>query len=198
TPGQWKVKAIAFIFALLLFTGIWSTGILKKLNQGPNIPLPRETAGFTLGMTLDEVLQKYPTAKKKLRPFNNDPQFKIVTLKAEDGLSGATSADLLFYLPEGKLYFVSATWDGDGAKSIPLSDWAYQFRRWNKDNSGSAEPLGNDVTLKEWHFDDTHTEMVLRDLNYTSHIQRWQDIRDSSNDAAQAAFAKYRLEAGGS
>ena len=196
TPGQWKVKVIAFIFALILLAMIWSTGILKKLNQGPNIPLPRETAGFSLGMSLDDFLRKYPTAKKKFRSFNNDPQFKIVTLDASAGVTGATSTDLLFYLPNGKLYFVSATWEGDSAKALPVDEWAHQYRRWNKNNSGSSEPLGNDVTLKEWHFDDTHTEMVLRDLNYNNHLQRWEDIRDSSNDAAQAAFAKYRLEAG--
>lgn len=196
TPGQWKGKAIGFLFALILLAGIWSTGVFKEFFAGPKIPLPRETAGLALGMTLDEVLQKYPTAKKKLRPFNNDPQFKIVTLDASAGVTGATSLDLLFYLPNSKLYFVSATWEGDNAKTIPLEQWAKQYRRWNKNSSGGPEPLGNDVTLKEWHFNDTHTEMILRDLNYSNHIQRWQDIRDSSNDAAQQAFAKYRLDAG--
>lgn len=196
TPGQWKVKVIAFIFALLLLAMIWSTGIFKKLNQGPNIPLPRETAGFSLGMSMDEFLQKYPTAKKKFRSFNNDPQFKIVTLDASAGVTGASSVDLLFYLPNSKLFFVSATWENDAAKAIPVEDMAHQYRRWNKNNSGSPESLGNDVSLKEWKLNDTQTEMTLRDLNYNNHLQRWEDIRDASNDAGMAAFAKYRLEAG--
>jgi len=196
TPGQWKGKAIAFLFALILLAGIWSTGVFKQFFAGPKIPLPREAAGLSLGMSLDDVLQRFPTAKKKLRPFNNDPDFKIVTLDASAGVTGASSMDLLFYMPNSKLYFISATWEGDGAKAVPVEDWAHQYRRWTKNGNGSPEPLGNDVTLKEWHFDDTQTEMVLRDLNYTSHIQRWQDIRDASNDAAQQAFAKYRLDAG--
>lgn len=195
TPGQWKGKVIGFLFALIILGAIWSSGVFKEFFAGPKIPLPRETAGFSLGMSLDDVEKAYPDTKKKLRSFNNDPQFEIVTLGPSEGMTGATSADLLFYLPNGKLYFVSATWDGDSAKGIPLDDWAHQYRRWNKNASGSPEPLGNDVLLKEWHFDDTHTEMILRDLNYSSHLQRWQDIRDSSNDAAQAAFAKYRLDA---
>lgn len=196
TPGQWKGKAIAFLFALLLFAGIWSTGVFKSFFAGPKIPLPRDAGGFSLGMSLDDVLQRFPTAKKKLRPFNNDPDFKIVTLDTAAGVTGATSVDLLFYLPNSKLYFISATWDGDSANTIPVTEWAHQYRRWTKNGNGVPEPLGNDVTLKEWHFDDTHTEMVLRDLTYTNHLQRWQDIRDSSNDAAQQAFAKYRLDAG--
>lgn len=196
TPGQWKGKVIGFIFALIILAAIWSTGVFKEFFAGPKIPIPRETAGFSLGMTLDDLLQKYPAAKKKLRSFNNDPQFTIVTLDASTGVTAATSADLLFYIPNSKLYFISATWDGDSAKTIPLTEWAHQYRRWNKNASGSPESLGNDVLLKEWHFDDTHTEMILRDLNYSDHIQRWQDIRDASNDAAQQAFAKYRLEAG--
>ncbi len=196
TPGQWKGKAIGFIFALLILCAIWSTGVFKQFFAGPKIPLPRETAGLSLGMSLDDILQRFPTAKKKMRAFNNDPDFKIVTLDAAAGVTGATSVDLLFYLPNSKLYFISATWDGDSASTIPVTDWAHQYRRWNKNTNGAPEPLGNDVTLKEWHFDDTHTEMVLRDLSYSNHMQRWQDIRDSSNDAAQQAFAKYRLDAG--
>jgi hypothetical protein len=196
TPGQWKGKAIGFLFALIVMGAIWSTGVFRELFAGPKIPLPREAAGFSLGMSLDDVEKAYPATKKKLRPFNNDPQFSIVTLGPSEGLTGASSTDLLFYLPNNKLYFVSATWDGDSANGIPLTEWAHQYRRWNKNAAGSSEPLGNDVLLKEWHFDDQKTEMVLRDLNYSNHLQRWQDIRDSTNDAAQAAFAKYRLDAG--
>lgn len=194
--GQWKGKVIGFIFALIILAAIWSTGVFKEFFAGPKIPLPRDAGGLTLGMTLDEVQQKFPALKKKLRPFNNDPQFKIATLDTSEGVTGATSLDLLFHIPSGKLYFISAMWEGDGAKAVPVEDWAKQYRRWNKDSSGSPEPLGNDVLLKEWHFNDTHTEMVLRDLDYSNHLQRWQDLRDASNDPAQQAFAKYRLDAG--
>ncbi len=187
---------MGFLFALILLTAIWSTGIFKELFAGPKIPLPRQVADLTLGMDMGEVLKKYPAIKKKLRPFNNDPQFKIVTLTTEDGVVGPASMDLLFFLPNNKLYFVSAMWEADGAKSLPVEEWAKQYRRWNKNNSGNPEPLGNDVLLKEWHFNDTNTEMVLRDLDYANRLQRWEDIRDDANDAAQDAFAKYRLDAG--
>jgi hypothetical protein len=196
TPGQWKGKAIGFLFALIILAAIWSTGVFKEFFAGPKIPLPREAGGLTLGMTLDEVQQRFPNLKKKMRPFNNDPQFKIVTLDASAGVTGATTLDLLFHIPSGKLYFISAMWEGDGAKAVPVDQWAKQYRRWNKDSSGNPEPLGNDVLLKEWHFNDVHTEMVLRDLDYSNHLQRWQDLRDASNDAAQQAFAKYRLDTG--
>ncbi len=196
TPGQWKGKVIAFIFALILLTAIWSTGAFKGLFAGPKIPLPRQVNDLALGIPMADVLQKYPAAKKKMRPFNNDPQFQIVTLGPSEGVTGPSSIDLLFYIPNSKLYFMSSMWDADGAKSIPVEDLAHQYRRWNKNSTGGPEPLGNDVLLKEWHFNDGSTEMTLRDLNYSSHLQRWEDIRDASNEAAQDAFAKYRLDAG--
>jgi hypothetical protein len=198
TPGngKWKGKVIGVIFALIVLTAIWSTGVFKSLFAGPKIPLPRQVNDFALGINMNEVLQKYPLAKKKMRPFNNDPQFQIVSLGPSEGVTGPTSVDLLFYIPNSKLYFVSSMWDADGAKAIPVEDWAHQYRRWNKNASGSPEPLGADVLLKEWHFDDGSTEMTLRDLNYSAHLQRWEDLRDSTNEAAQDAFAKYRLDAG--
>ncbi len=196
TPGQWKGKVIGFIFALIVLTALWSAGLFKSFFAGPNIPLPRQVNDFALGMNMADILQKYPLAKAKLRPFNNDPQFQIVTLGPSEGVSGPSTVDLLFYIPNGKLYFMSSMWEGDGAKAIPVEDWAHQYRRWNKNSTGTPESLGNDVLLKEWHFNDSQTEMTLRDLNYTTHLQRWEDIRDASNDAAQAAFAKYRLDAG--
>ncbi len=196
TPGQWKGKAIGFLFAVLILGAIWGTGVFKEFFAGPKIPLPRESAGLTLGMTLDEVAQKFPDIKKKLRPFNNDPQFQIASLDSSEGVTGATTLDLLFHIPSGKLYFISAMWEGDNAKAEPIDQWAKQYRRWNKESTGNPESLGNDVLLKEWHFTDGPTEMVLRDLDYSNHLQRWQDLRDSSNDPAQQAFAKYRLDTG--
>jgi len=196
TPGKWKGWVIGFLFALILLTGIFSTGVLNSLFAGPKIPLPRQVIDLTLGMDMDEVLKKFPGADKKLRPFNNDPQFRIVTLGSTNGVTGATSLDLLFYMPNKKLYFISAMWESDTAKNIPVEEMAKQYRRWAKKSSGSPESLGNDVILKEWQFNDNSTEMTLRDLDYSSHLQRWQDVRDDTNDAAQSAFAKYRLDAG--
>lgn len=221
----WKVKAAGFLFALILLTALWSAGVFNALFAGPKIPLPRQVDELTLGMTLDEVVAKYPMLnmdrvldqykvhsmedlfKKKpalkkslpqlqraLRSFNNDPQFGITTLKTSDGLKGSTTVDLIFYLPTQKLYFISSMWEsGDGA-SVPVEDWAHQYRRWKKGNSGSAENLGNNVILKEWNFVDDQTEMVLRSLDYSGKVQKWQDLRDAANEAAQNAFAKYRLE----
>jgi hypothetical protein len=195
-PGQWKGKVLGFLAALIILTIIWSTGAFNSLFAGPKIPLPRQVGDLSLGMDMSDILSRFPGAKKKMRPFNNDPQFKIVTLGPSDGVSGPSTVDLLFYLPNSKLYFVSAMWEGDGAKTIPVDQWAHQFRRWNKVSNGNPEPLGNDVLLKEWHFNDNQTEMILRDLDYSTHLQRWQDIRDATNDAAQQAFSKYRLDAG--
>ncbi|HEY5039395.1 MAG TPA: hypothetical protein VIJ93_10015, partial [bacterium] len=149
---------------------------------------------LSFGMTKADIIGKYPKIKKKFRSFNNDPQFQIVTLDRSAGLTDANSTDLLFF--NDTLYFVSASWEGADAQNIPVQDWVKQFRRWNHANTGAAENLGADVLLKEWHFNDGKTEMTLRDLNYSNHIQRWQDLRDAANDAAQAAFAKYRIDAG--
>ena len=79
---------------------------------------------------------------------------------------------------------------------MPIEDWAHEYRRWKSKASGAPEDLGNNVILKEWHFNDNQTEMTLRSLDYTGKVQKWQDLRDTGNDAAQTAFAKYRLEAG--
>jgi hypothetical protein len=194
TAPKWKWVALTTILLIVGGVGIWSTGIIQNAFAGPNIPLPRQTTEFSLGMTEDDVLQKHPEIKKALRKFNDDPVFQIVTLNSKNGLTGASSVDLLFY--KKQLYFVSAMWDGDRAKGVDLKDLAQQYRRWNKKGSG-AESLGDQVLLKEWRFTDTQTEMTLRDLNYPDHVQRWEDIRDASNSEAQAAFAKYRLDGAG-
>lgn len=224
----WKWKVVGFIIFLVLASGLWSTGFLQDLFAGPKVPLPREVLGFSLGMSLDDVLQKYPLmnlgdlfrenpnmsleeilkknhklTKKKvaemektLRPFNNDPNFGIATIMPQAGLTGAESVDVLFYLPTKQLYFVSTMWDGNDAKTVPVDDWAKTFRRWIKNPSQTTENLSPDVNLKEWHYVDKQTEMTVRNLAYSDHVQRWQDLRDASNEAAQAAFSKYRLETG--
>jgi hypothetical protein len=36
--------------------------------------------------------------------------------------------------------------------------------------------------------------MVLRDLKFNKTVNRWKDLRDASNAAAQKAFAGYRFD----
>lgn len=193
---RWKVMvAVAILVIVGLTTILWSSGFFKNLMAGPKTPLPRQVAGVSLGMSMDQVFQVYPAAKKALRPYNDDPLFKIASLKAGKDLSETTTLDLVFF--KDRLYFASAMWEADKAKVIPIDQWVNDYRRWDKAKQGDQEALAPQVNLKEWHFTDGPTEMVLRDLNYPDHIQRWQDIRDSSSPEAQAAFAKYRLETGG-
>lgn len=219
----WKWKVAVFIFALLFVSALWTAGVFKELFAGPKTPLPRGAVNLQLGMSLDQVLQLYPLMnlgdtlkeypnmtleeiikkhskvrnnldelKKTLRPFNNDPDFGIATIINLTGLSGASSMDVLFY--KNQLYFISTLWEEDLAKQLPFPDWVKQYRRWSLASNGSGENLGSDVLLKEWHFKDQQTEMTLRDLNYSGKLQRWQDLRDGANTAAQGAFAKYRLD----
>ena len=227
TPG-WKWKVLAGLFLVLILFALWGSGAFKELFAGPKIPLPREVGNLSLGMTLDEVLAKYPLLnlgellkqypnmtleeivkkhpalkrklaemKQTLRPFNGDPQFGITTLTVLNGLSGASNMDLLFFLPNQKLYFMSTTWDGDEAQKLAFPDWENNYRRWKRPSPMGTESLGSGVDLKEWLFIDGSTEMTLRDLNYSGKLQRWQDLRDATNTDAQAAFAKYRLDTGG-
>jgi len=189
---RWKWKVLASISILVILSGVWSTGIIQDALAGPKIPLPRQDAEFLLGMTKNEIMKKYPKLKKRLRKYNDDKVFRIAKLDSADGLTGASSVELLFY--QDQLYYVSAMWDRDSAKNIPLLEWAKQYRRWGRNAKGVSESLGDQVYLKEWNFADAQTEMVLRDLNYPDHVQRWQDLRDTSNSEAQAAFAKYRLD----
>jgi hypothetical protein len=189
---KWKWAALGFILLIVLGTGVWSTGFIQEAFAGPKIPLPRQVTEFSLGMSEDQILEKHPAVKKTIRKFNNDPLFHIVTLSNKDGVADVTSMDLLFY--KKQLYFISTMWDGDKAKTVAVKDWAKEYRRWNN-HGADSEPLGDQVQLKEWHFDDKQTEMTLRDLNYPDHVQRWQDLRDASNSEAQAAFAKYRIDA---
>lgn len=225
SPDGWKWKVLGFIGFLVVLCLVWSTGTFRDLFAGPKIPLPRAVADLSLGMTLEDVLAKYPNMNlgglfeenphmtleeilkkhrglkrklpemmKTLRPFNNDPLFGITTLDAATGLSGASTLDLLFF--KGKLYFMSAMWESEDAKKLPFPDWVKQFRRWNKSSGDSIENLGDKAVLKEWHFDDKATEMTLRNLDYSDQLKCWQDLRDASNEEAQSAFSKYRLESG--
>jgi hypothetical protein len=191
---SWKWKVFGFILFMIIVSVVWSTGIIQDMLAGPKVPLPREVADLSLGMPLDQVVQKFPSIKKKMRPYNNDPLFKIVDIDAAAGLKGASSAEVIFF--KDQLYFVSAMWESNDVNTVPVLDWVKEFRRWNLSKTPSTENLGSDAWLKEWNFTDHSTEMVLRDLNYPSHPQRWQDLRDASNGEAQSAFSKYRLEAG--
>jgi hypothetical protein len=179
----------------LLALFLYSSGVLKDLFAGPKVPLPRQVAEVTLGQTLEELQPRFSGLKKLLRPYNNDPEFKIATLTSENGLAGATKADFIFF--HNQLYFISAEWDGAKPQSLPFEDWARQFRRWNKTPHPQAEKLNDQVNLKEWHFADGSTEMVLMHLDYPGNNQLLQQLRDATNSPAQAAFAKYRLETDG-
>jgi hypothetical protein len=227
TVGNWKGIVLAFIFALILLGVLWSTGMFRNVFAGPKIPLPRQVVDLTLGMSLDEVMKKYPLMnlgeifrqypslsleeilkknpklRKKLpementlRSFNDDPNFGIATIMPQAGLTGAESVDVLFYLPNKQLYFISANFFGDNAQKLPLQQWAHQYRRWNTNANGVPESLGKDVLLREWKFVDSQTEMTLRDLDNSGKILRWQELRDASNNPAQQAFSKWRLDAG--
>jgi hypothetical protein len=189
-----KAKIIGFFALILVLTAALSSGWIQDLFAGPKIPLPRQSADFSLGISKEDFLQKFPSAKKKFRSYNDDPLFSIVTVDKSMGLAGASSADLLFF--QDNLYFISATWDSAEAKDIPLDQWVKQYRRWGHAAGSGPQNLGDNVLLKEWHFDDKKTEMTLMDLNYTDHMQRWQNIRDASNEPAQTAFAKHRIDAG--
>ncbi len=214
TAGEagWKWKVVGFILVLVLGSGLWATGILQDLFAGPKAPLPREAMGLSLGMSLDEIQQKYPLMnlgelfrqnpgkdldailkeqpklkkklakmKSELRPFNNDPNFGIATIMPQAGLTNAGSVDVLFYMPTKQLYFISAMWDGGDAKAIPVDEWSKSFRRWIKNPGQGTENLSPEVKLKEWRYADKQTEMTVRNLDYSDHVQRWQDLRDASN-----------------
>lgn len=192
TP-KWKWKVLGFLGLLLFLSALWTSGLFKELTAGPKTPLPREASAFSLGMAKADLIAKYPSLKKKLRPFNNDPVFQIATLDQKSGITGASTVDLLFF--HDQLYFISSMFETEAAKAAPFDAWVKQYRRWNKAAGDNAESLGAQVLLKEWHFADGKTEMTLRDLNYPDHLQRWEDLRDATNEAAQQAFMKYRLDA---
>jgi hypothetical protein len=114
-------------------------------------------------------------------------------LEEKDGLTSAQSVDLIFY--KDKLYFISAKWQPDNIhQTKTFNEMAHQFRRWSNNRRGDVENLGGETSLREWHFKDAQTEMVMRDLDDSKTSQWWQDLRDASNTEAQEAFAKYRLD----
>jgi len=186
-----------FLLPILGFAlAICGLSTLRDLLMGPPVPIPRGVGGVTLGMTLGEVLHLFPEAEKKMTDFNHDPDFGVLHLVPGHGFQGPSGMDLLFHLPSGKLFFISATWEGDGAKAIPVADWARRYRRWKLDSKPAPAPTDSKLSFQEAHFKDPRTEMVLRDLNYPSHLQRWQDLRDASNADAEVDFEKYREKAG--
>lgn len=192
-----KTAILALLVLLLVVAALWMGGFWQNLFAGPNIPLPRQNGNLSLGMPESQVLQFYPKVQKKLRPFNNDPNFKIADLASTDGLeSGWSTLSLLFF--KGRLYYFSVLWDGSAAQTVPLKTWVHEYRRWSPHNrlGHQSQMMGDNIKLQEWYFDDQKTEMTLRDLDYEGKSQRWQDLRDASNADAQAAFAKYRLDGG--
>jgi len=195
TP-RWKVLlALGMLGICLLVLFLFSSGILRDAFAGPKIPLPRQVAQVTLGQTLEELQPHFTGLKKLLRPYNNDPEFKIASLTTANGLTGPSKADFIFF--HNQLYFISTEWDSVNAQAPPFEDWAKQFRRWNKTPHVQAEKLNDQVNLKEWHFADGSTEMTLMHLDYPGNNQLLQQLRDATNSPAQAAFAKYRLETDG-
>lgn len=193
TAPPWKGRVLTGIAVLVLVSGIWSTGVIQDRMAGPKTPLPRQNAEFTLGMMKADILAKYPKLKKKLRKFNDDPVFRIVTLEEKDGLTSAQSVDLIFY--KDKLYFISAKWQPENvAQAKTLNDMTHEYRRWSNNRRGDVENLGGQTSLREWRFKDAQTEMIMRDLDDSKTNQWWQDLRDASNTEAQDAFAKYRLD----
>ncbi|MGH7739097.1 MAG: hypothetical protein ACREL1_03015 [bacterium] len=192
-----KAAILVLLVLLLIGAALWMGGFWQNLFAGPNIPLPRQNGNLSLGMPESQVLQLYPKVQKKLRPFNNDPNFKIVDLVSSDGLEpGWSTLSLLFF--KGQLYYFSVLWDGAAAQAVPLKTWVHEYRRWSPRNrlGHQSQMMGDNIKLQEWSFDDQKTEMTLRDLDYENKSQRWQDLRDASNADAQAAFAKYRLDSG--
>jgi hypothetical protein len=163
---------------------------VHRLNEGPKTPLPRQAAAVSFGQSFDQVKAIVPQAE--LHPYNNDPDFKIASLKkAEELPAGLTGLDLIFY--QGSLFFISQQWEQpDGQKD--LDAWAKTYRRWLKEGGGKLQSLGDGATLREWYFQDTGTEMILRELKFKDRTEHWQDIRDGANQEAQKAFAKYRID----
>jgi len=191
----WKKAALGILALLIILGALYAAGTFDNIRLGPKVPIDRVATEFPLGMTLEDLSARYKKSLKKLRPFNGDKELRIVTLTPKDGYQASDSADLLFF--QDKLYFVSVMWSGPSAEAQPFGDWVKMARRWKLNKGGVPENLGEDVLLKEWHFNDGPTEMTLRDLKFNDSRQRWRELRDASNQAAHTAFAKYRLEAGG-
>jgi len=190
-----RITAWILLVLVLVSAALWAGGFWQNLFAGPRIPLPRETSGLALGISLEQVIQLYPGVKKELRPYNNDPLFRIADLTSSDGLpSDLSGLSALFF--KNQLYYVLSSWEGAPALAVPMDQWVHQYRRWTLHN-GQGQPtqvLGGQDLLREWYFSDSQTEMTLRAMNYEGKTQRWQDLRDASNTEAQAAFAKYRLD----
>jgi len=190
----WKKTLLVGVGVLIVAGYLLSTGVVQDLTAGPKTPLPRTTLGLDFGADLKTVLARFPGSKD--RPFNNDPHFRILTLKdRKDMPEGAAEAELIFF--EDRLYFVSAKWEENATEKVPVDAWSEEYRRWKRRQPNDAVALqgaGQDTVLNEWYFDDGTTEMILRDLKFNQTVNRWKDLRDASNQAAQRAFAPYRFD----
>jgi hypothetical protein len=193
-PIPWKRAGLVLLGILLVVGFLFSTGVLQELTAGPKRPLPRVNLGLGFGTDIKDVKAKFPGCQ--VRDFNEDPQFRIITLKeGPDIPEGAKEAEMIFF--EGKLYFVSAQWEGEPAEKMPFDSWIRDFRRWKLKQDVPPIPLqgaDKDTSLKEWFFQDDQTEMILRDLHFKDQVNRWKDLRDASNEEAHSAFAKYRFD----
>jgi hypothetical protein len=180
--------ALVLVGTVLLVLLAWS--VIHRSNEGPAIPLPRIAGTCQLGVSYLQLKSTFPSMQ--LRPFNNDPDFKIASLKEKDHLpENLTGLDLIFY--KNTLFFVSQQWETPVA-SKDLDAWASQYRRWVKEGGGKLQSLRDNASLREWNFQDTSTEMILRELKYNNRTERWQDLRDGANAEAQKAFEKYRID----
>jgi hypothetical protein len=183
-----KILAVILGAAVLLFL-VW-IGI-HRISEGPKTPLPRVAASCPLGASYLEMKSRFP--KIVLRSYNNDPDFKIASLKTQDGLpENLTGLDLIFF--RNTLFFVSQVWETPNPQK-DLDVWAHQYRRWLKEGDGKLQALGENATLREWNFRDPSTEMILRELKYNNRTEHWQDLRDGANVEGQKAFAKHRIDA---
>jgi hypothetical protein len=183
-----KVVAAIIGSVLLLFL-VWLG--LHSFDEGPKTPLPRVAATCPLGASYEQIKALFP--KIDLRSYNDDPDFKIASLKSKDKLpENLTGLDLIFF--KGTLFFVSQVWETPNPQK-DLDVWAHQYRRWLRKGDGNLQSLGENATLREWNFHDPSTEMILRELKYNNRTEHWQDLRDGANIEGQKAFAKHRIDA---
>src|SRR5262249_11773505 len=57
---QMKMTAVGALLGAIILAALWSTGVFSNIFAGPKVPLPRQVNDLALGMTLDEVIAKYP------------------------------------------------------------------------------------------------------------------------------------------
>lgn len=161
----------------------------SRWRELPATPIPRGEGVLKLGALEADFKQAFPEARS--RDFNNDPRFRVYTVKGplpED----AQEAEVLFH--DGKLFFTSLQWE-DASFRRRFETWVKQSQAFLR--RGPIEsPLFNTpegYRLVEWYLEDTGTEMILRELATPEGSRFWRDLRDRTNTAALTDFAPYRL-----